>query len=77
MTTHFGLRTSLEALPAVWTAAVNTERFEIEPLPTSGARPPALLRYPDNILNEIAPEDQDGASQPNLLLERSIGGKLQ
>jgi hypothetical protein len=68
---------SLEALLAVWTAAVNTERFEIEPLPTSGVRPPALLRYPDNFLNEIAPEEQDGASQPNLLLDGSIGGELQ
>ena len=68
---------SLEALLAVWTAAVNTERFEIEPLPTSGARPPALLRYPDNFLNEIAHEEQDGASQPNLLLDESIGGELQ
>jgi hypothetical protein len=68
---------SLEALLAVWTAAVNTERFEIEPLPTSRARPPALLRYPDNFLNEIAPKEQDGASEPNLLLEGSIGGELQ
>jgi hypothetical protein len=57
--------------------AINTKRFEMEPLSTSGARPPAILRYPDNFLYEIAPKEQDGASQPNLLLDVSIGGELQ
>jgi len=56
---------------------VNMERFEMEPLPTSGAGPSAILCYPDNFLNEIAPKEQDGPSQPNLLLKRSIGEELQ